>query len=97
MGLCLAAELAGAGVRVLVVEVRESVEVRPKATVLHARSVQCLVRRGYGGDVVPVEWGAPVAGVSAAGVSAGWGGALVGGVSGVGVSSVFHFGGLGGW
>lgn len=96
VGLCLAAELAGAGVRVLVVEVRESVEVRPKATVLHARSVQCLVRRGYGGDVVPVEWGAPVAGVSAAGVSAGWGGALVGGVSGVGVSSVFHFGGLGG-
>ncbi|MFD9462017.1 FAD-dependent monooxygenase [Streptomyces sp. NPDC060027] len=73
MGLCLAAELAGLGVRVLVVEVRESVEVRPKATVLHARSVQCLVRRGYGGDVVPVEYGAPPVGVRV-GVGVGEGG-----------------------
>ncbi|WP_323180764.1 FAD-dependent monooxygenase [Streptomyces sp. NBC_00638] len=72
VGLCLAAELAGLGVGVLVVEVRESVEVRPKATVLHARSVQCLVRRGYGGDVVPVEWGTPAAGMPADGASVGW-------------------------
>ncbi|MGW3661841.1 FAD-dependent monooxygenase [Streptomyces sp. NPDC005141] len=73
VGLCLAAELAGSGVRVLVVEARESVSRRPKATTLHARSVQCLVRRGYGGDVVPVEYATPQAGAP--------GGALAGGVS----------------
>ncbi|MET9904918.1 FAD-dependent monooxygenase [Streptomyces sp. NPDC006446] len=76
VGLCLAAELAGSGVRVLVVEAREAVSLRPKATTLHARSVQCLVRRGYGGDVVPTEWGTsapkpPAAGALAGGKSAG--------------------------
>ncbi|WP_317453370.1 FAD-dependent monooxygenase [Streptomyces xanthii] len=47
VGMCLAAELAEYGVRTLVVESRTSVSRRPKATTLHARSVQCLVRRGH--------------------------------------------------
>ncbi|MEU1852693.1 FAD-dependent monooxygenase [Streptomyces sp. NPDC019990] len=47
VGMCLAAELAGYGVRTLVLESRTSVSQRPKATTLHARSVQCLVRRGH--------------------------------------------------
>ncbi|MEV1025770.1 FAD-dependent monooxygenase [Streptomyces sp. NPDC050264] len=52
VGLCLAAELAAAGVRTLVVEARTEVSLRPKATTLHARSVQCLVRRGHLGGLV---------------------------------------------
>ncbi|MFZ3560629.1 MULTISPECIES: FAD-dependent monooxygenase [unclassified Streptomyces] len=51
VGLCLAAELAASGVRTLVVEARTEVSVRPKATTLHARSVQCLVRRGHLGGL----------------------------------------------
>ncbi|WP_381803487.1 FAD-dependent monooxygenase [Streptomyces niveus] len=47
VGLLVACELAAFGVRVLVVEARGSVSRRPRATTLHARSVQSLVRRGY--------------------------------------------------
>ncbi|MET9412451.1 FAD-dependent monooxygenase [Streptomyces sp. NPDC002935] len=103
VGLCVAAELGGLGVRVLVVEERGSVSLRPKASVLHARSVQCLVRRGYGGDVVPVGCGVPSVGALSGGGlvggpgGVGGGGSVVGGaVVGGGLSSVFHFGGLGG-
>ncbi|MBK3582072.1 FAD-dependent monooxygenase, partial [Streptomyces sp. MBT65] len=35
------------GVRTVVVEERGGVSARPKATTLHARAVQCLVRRGH--------------------------------------------------
>ncbi|MFF1445068.1 FAD-dependent monooxygenase, partial [Streptomyces sp. NPDC058295] len=47
VGLLLACELAGFGVRVVVVEARGVVSGRPKATTLHARTVQVLARRGY--------------------------------------------------
>ncbi|UXX98187.1 FAD-dependent monooxygenase (plasmid) [Streptomyces sp. AD2-2] len=47
VGLLVACELAGYGVRTVVVEEREGISARPKATTLHARAVQCLVRRGY--------------------------------------------------
>ncbi|WP_406117831.1 FAD-dependent monooxygenase [Streptomyces sp. NBC_00989] len=47
VGLVVACELAGYGVRTVVVEERGGVSARPKATTLHARAVQCLVRRGY--------------------------------------------------
>ncbi|WP_328935975.1 FAD-dependent monooxygenase [Streptomyces sp. NBC_00228] len=47
VGLLVACELAGFGVRTVVVEEREGISARPKATTLHARAVQCLVRRGY--------------------------------------------------
>ncbi|WP_420313306.1 FAD-dependent monooxygenase [Streptomyces sp. YS-B37] len=59
VGLLVACELAGFGVRTVVVEEREGISARPKATTLHARAVQCLVRRGYlagvaGGSSAPV-------------------------------------------
>lgn len=59
VGLLVACELAGYGVRTVVVEEREGISARPKATTLHARAVQCLVRRGYlagvaGGSSAPV-------------------------------------------
>ncbi|MET8578086.1 FAD-dependent monooxygenase [Streptomyces sp. NPDC005012] len=47
VGLFLASELAGYGVRTLVVEAGTEVSERPRATTLHARAVQCLVRRGH--------------------------------------------------
>ncbi|WP_262064320.1 FAD-dependent monooxygenase [Streptomyces sp. STR69] len=47
VGLLLAAELAGYGVRTVVVESGARVSRRPRATTLHARTVQCLVRRGH--------------------------------------------------
>lgn len=47
VGLLVACELAASGVGVLVVEARDSASARPRATTLHARSVQSLVRRGY--------------------------------------------------
>ncbi|MFD4878551.1 FAD-dependent monooxygenase [Streptomyces sp. NPDC058420] len=58
VGLLVACELAGYGVRTVVVEEREGISARPKATTLHARAVQCLVRRGYlagvaGGHTAP--------------------------------------------
>ncbi len=66
VGLLVACELAGYGVRTVVVEEREGISARPKATTLHARAVQCLVRRGYlagvagvlgaGGDAVRVSF-----------------------------------------
>lgn len=47
VGLLLACELAGYGVRTLLLETRTEVSERPKATTLHARTLQCLVRRGH--------------------------------------------------
>ncbi|MFE1250819.1 FAD-dependent monooxygenase [Streptomyces sp. NPDC058735] len=47
VGMVLACELAGYGVATAVVEAESAVSRRPKATTLHARTVQCLVRRGY--------------------------------------------------
>lgn len=47
VGMLLACELAGHGVRTVVVESETAVSGRPKATTLHARTVQCLVRRGH--------------------------------------------------
>lgn len=51
VGLLLACELAGYGVRTLVVEAETGVSGWPKATTLHARAVQCLVRRSYLGGL----------------------------------------------
>jgi 2-polyprenyl-6-methoxyphenol hydroxylase-like FAD-dependent oxidoreductase len=47
VGMLLAAELAGYGVRTLVLESEAVTSERPKATTLHARTVQSLARRGY--------------------------------------------------
>lgn len=47
VGMLLAAELAGYGVRTLVVESASEVSGCPRASTLHARTVQCLVRRGH--------------------------------------------------
>ncbi|MFI6875873.1 FAD-dependent monooxygenase [Streptomyces sp. NPDC050400] len=57
VGLVLAAELAGFGIRTVVLEARTEVSRRPKATTLHARTVQCLQRRGH----LPARVGAPAA------------------------------------
>ncbi|WP_415954469.1 FAD-dependent monooxygenase [Streptomyces sp. KLOTTS4A1] len=51
VGMLLACELAGYGVRTLVLEARTAVSQRPKATTLHARAVQCLARRGHLGGL----------------------------------------------
>lgn len=54
VGMLLAAELAGQGVLTVVLESETATSQRPRATTLHARTVQCLARRGYhfgtGGD-----------------------------------------------
>lgn len=47
VGLLLAAELAGYGVRTVVLEERAEVADRPRATTLHARTAQVLARRGH--------------------------------------------------
>ncbi|WP_318275421.1 FAD-dependent monooxygenase [Streptomyces pharetrae] len=47
VGMLLACELAGYGVDTVLLEARAGVSGRPKATVLHARAVQCLARRGH--------------------------------------------------
>lgn len=47
VGLLLAAELAGHGVRTVVVEQRAEVSGHPRATTLHARTGQILARRGH--------------------------------------------------
>jgi 2-polyprenyl-6-methoxyphenol hydroxylase-like FAD-dependent oxidoreductase len=47
VGLLLAADLAQQGVSTVLLEARTEVEQRPKATTLHARTVQSLVRRGH--------------------------------------------------
>ncbi|MCX5554402.1 FAD-dependent monooxygenase [Streptomyces sp. NBC_00038] len=77
VGMLLACELAGRGVSVVVVEVEAGVCQRPKATTLHARTVQCLVRRGH------------LAGLAAAGEGGGAGSGGVfhfGGLSGLLIS-----------
>lgn len=66
VGMMVASELAAYGVRTLVVESRTRVSRRPKATTLHARTVQSLVRRGHlGGLAAAGPCGAPAAVVSA--------------------------------
>ncbi|MFD8308463.1 FAD-dependent monooxygenase [Streptomyces sp. NPDC059690] len=80
VGMLLACELAGRGVRTMVIESRAAVSRCPKATTLHARAVQCLVRRGYLGGLV--------AGVGGAAAGVGGGRAPV--------SSLFHFAGMAG-
>ncbi|MFF4934216.1 FAD-dependent monooxygenase [Streptomyces griseofuscus] len=52
VGMLLACELAEYGVRTVVVEAENAVSQRPKATTLHARTVQCLVRRGHLGGLL---------------------------------------------
>ena len=47
VGMLVAAELASHGVDTVVVEARRSISSQPKATVLHARALQCLARRGH--------------------------------------------------
>ncbi|WP_329374991.1 FAD-dependent monooxygenase [Streptomyces sp. NBC_01483] len=47
VGMLLACELARHGVHTVVVEPETAVSRWPKATTLHARTVQCLVRRGH--------------------------------------------------
>ncbi|MEV7727344.1 FAD-dependent monooxygenase [Streptomyces sp. NPDC087917] len=47
VGMLVAAELAAYGVDTVVLEARARVCERPKANTLHARAVQCLVRRGH--------------------------------------------------
>ncbi|MEU6679816.1 FAD-dependent monooxygenase [Streptomyces sp. NPDC046925] len=47
VGLLLAAELAGYGVRTVVLEEQAEVAERPRATTLHARTAQVLARRGH--------------------------------------------------
>ncbi|MFF5707109.1 FAD-dependent monooxygenase [Streptomyces sp. NPDC012794] len=47
VGMLVAAELAAYGIDTLVLEERAAISERPKATTLHARAVQSLVRRGH--------------------------------------------------
>ncbi|MGA5410176.1 FAD-dependent monooxygenase [Streptomyces lavendulocolor] len=47
VGMLVAAELAAYGTDVALLEHRTTTSERPKATTLHARTVQCLARRGH--------------------------------------------------
>ncbi|WP_413760919.1 FAD-dependent oxidoreductase [Streptomyces sp. MMBL 11-3] len=47
VGMLVAAELAAYGVGVVVLEREAATSQRPKATTVHARTVQTLARRGY--------------------------------------------------
>ncbi|MEU6479738.1 FAD-dependent monooxygenase [Streptomyces sp. NPDC047017] len=47
VGMLMASELARYGVDTVLLEARDGVSERPKATTLHARAVQCLARRGH--------------------------------------------------
>ncbi|MFI5477435.1 FAD-dependent monooxygenase [Streptomyces cacaoi] len=112
VGLLLACELAGYGVRTVVVEARGEVSGQPKATTLHARTVQCLARRGHlgvltdaGADVGAEAGEGPgpglgeaAGGAAGAGPVAGEGAAQAAGEAAGGVSggSSFHFAGIGG-
>jgi len=62
VGLLVAAELAGFGVRTVVFEAEPAVSDRPRATTVHARAVQCLVRRGRLPWLAPLhqKWGREV-------------------------------------
>ena len=55
VGLLVAAELAGYGVDAVVLETESAVSNRPKATTVHARAVQCLVRRGRLSGLAPLR------------------------------------------
>ncbi|MEV3994022.1 FAD-dependent monooxygenase [Streptomyces sp. NPDC049837] len=60
VGMLVAAELAGQGVDVLLLESEKDTSERPRATTLHARTVQCLARRGYLPAPEPGEGGVAV-------------------------------------
>ncbi|WP_405922557.1 FAD-dependent monooxygenase [Streptomyces sp. NBC_00035] len=100
VGLVVACELAGRGVSVVVVEAESGVCRRPKATTLHARAVQCLVRGGHldglpgfaGAGAGAGGTGSGGAGAGAGGVGAAGTGAGVGG--GAGSGGGFHFAGI---
>ncbi|MFE7740949.1 FAD-dependent monooxygenase [Nocardia sp. NPDC057455] len=47
VGMLVAAELALAQIRVVVVETRTELDIRPRAGTVHARSLSLLARRGY--------------------------------------------------
>ncbi|MFI6341277.1 FAD-dependent monooxygenase [Streptomyces sp. NPDC050535] len=70
VGLVVACELAGFGVDVVVVEAEEGASAWPKATTVHARTVQCLVRRGYLGDLT--DGNSSAAGAGGVAVSVGF-------------------------
>ncbi|MFF1548870.1 FAD-dependent monooxygenase [Streptomyces sp. NPDC058291] len=53
VGMLLAAELGDYGVSTVLLEAQASVSERPKASVLHARALQGLARRGYFSELVP--------------------------------------------
>ncbi|WP_406011198.1 FAD-dependent monooxygenase [Streptomyces sp. NBC_00637] len=92
VGLLLACELAAFGVETVVLEAREEVSGQPRATTLHARTVQCLSRRGYLG--VLADAGPDAGRSTGAGLGAGAGQLpRAGGVSG---GSAFHFAGMAG-
>ncbi|WP_329297211.1 FAD-dependent monooxygenase [Streptomyces sp. NBC_00659] len=65
VGMLVAAELGAYGVRTLVLEERAGISGRPRASTLHARALQCLVRRGYLPELVPGAGGAGGVGVEA--------------------------------
>lgn len=90
VGLLVACVLAGRGVRVVVVEAGVEVCRRPRATTVHARAVQCLVRGGHLAGLAGLVGAGGGAGLAGAGGVAG------SGPAGVGVGGVFHFAGLGG-
>ncbi|MGW0926823.1 FAD-dependent monooxygenase [Streptomyces sp. NPDC002755] len=73
VGLLLACELAGFGVDTVVVEALEGVSGQPKATTLHARTVQCLARRGYLPVLAGIGSGSGVSPGAGTGVSSGVG------------------------
>lgn len=56
VGMLIAAELAGFGVRAVVFESLAKTSDQPKAGTLHARTVQSLVRRGYLPDEREKAW-----------------------------------------
>ncbi|MGC0327617.1 2-polyprenyl-6-methoxyphenol hydroxylase-like FAD-dependent oxidoreductase [Streptomyces sp. SAI-170] len=57
VGLLVAAELGAFGVDTVVLEAAAEVSMRPRATTLHARALQCLVRRGYLPELRPRDTG----------------------------------------
>lgn len=89
VGMLLAAELAGHGVDTLVLETRAAVSPRPKATTLHARTVQTLVRRGHLPNRAPAL---AAGGNGAAGNGAAGAGAT--GRTGADGGAAFHFAGI---
>lgn len=93
VGLVVACVLAGRGVSVVVVEAESGVCERPKATTVHARAVQCLVRGGHLAGL-PGFAGAGAGVAGAGGAGAGGVEAGVGAVGAGGAGGAFHFAGM---